>query len=337
MMIRRTTLKRASMCNFFAGVFACLRALVIAPLALCPPQLHAAAFAFNYALQAQELVPTVYVLQGKNEDFSPQNGGNIVNTGFIVTEAGVVLIDSGPSRRYGKALRELIAQTTDRPILRVFNTHHHPDHVLGNQAFAAPQLFALPETQHALQAEGAAFLENMYRLNGDAMRDTELVLPTQTAVLGRWDVGNHALELFSLSGHSAADLVLFDRHSGALFTGDLVFHGRAPTTPHADLTQWLAALDRLEALTQQPEFRVLIPGHGAPSRDATPIQQTRAYLRWLQHTLTQAAAQGLDMTEVMNLPLPAEFAQWAVAKAEYRRSVGHLYPALERAQLRGKS
>ncbi|HAW39797.1 MAG TPA: MBL fold metallo-hydrolase, partial [Pseudomonas sp.] len=46
-------------------------------------------------------------------------GGNIVNTGFIVTDSGVVVIDSGPSRRYGEAMREAIARVTDRPIIKV--------------------------------------------------------------------------------------------------------------------------------------------------------------------------------------------------------------------------
>jgi uncharacterized sulfatase len=118
-----------------------------------------------------------------------------------------------------------------------------------------------------------------------------------------------------------------------LFAGDLVFNGRAPTTPHADVAHWLAALDQLEAITRERGFTALVPGHGAVARDAAPIRQTRAWLNWLTGALRQAAREGLDMNEVLARPLPAEFAQLAVAASEYRRSVGHLFPAAEQEVL----
>ena len=77
-----------------------------------------------------------------------------------------------------------------------------------------------------------------------------------------------------------------------------------------------------------------MPGHGPVATDAGPIRQTRAWLGWLDHTLRQAADEGLDMTEALALPLPAEFRRLAVVDAEYRRSVGQLYPALEQQALR---
>ena len=67
--------------------------------------------------------------------FSTGNGGNIVNTGFIVGSGGVV-VDTGPSQRYGKQMRKAIGILTRQPVSLVLNTHHHPDHFLGNQAFA---------------------------------------------------------------------------------------------------------------------------------------------------------------------------------------------------------
>lgn len=304
-------------------------------LLLCWLAAMGSARALDYGLQPQAIAPDTYLFQGRNEDFSPANGGNIVNTGFIVTPAGIVVIDTGPSRRYGLAMVAAIRRLSPLPILRVFNTHHHPDHFLGNQAFAAPTLAALDITRQAMTREGPAFLDNMYRLTGDWMKDTELALPGAVSP-GLQALGGRDLEVISLPGHTDADLVLFDHRSGVIFTGDLVFHGRAPTTPHAHLDQWLAALDQLEALTRHPDFRLLVPGHGAPSNDASPIRQTRGYLQWLHKTLVAAARNGQDMTEVMATPIPAPWASLAVVQAEFRRSVGHLYPALEQAYLEGK-
>ena len=51
-----------------------------------------------YDLKPVKVAQDTYVLIGFMEDFTLKNGGNIVNTGFIVTKEGVVVIDSGPSK-----------------------------------------------------------------------------------------------------------------------------------------------------------------------------------------------------------------------------------------------
>lgn len=299
--------------------------------------LHAAAVpaaepktaAFDYQLQPRRIADGVYVLIGRREDFSFANGGNIVNTGFIVGDGGVVVIDTGSSRRYGEQLRAAIARVTPLPVALVINTHHHPDHFLGNQAFAAGTLAALPATTAGIEAEGKAFTDNMYRLNGDWMRDTEPVAPQRALQAGPLTVAGRELELIAADGHTAADLAVLDRKSGVLFAGDLVFNERAPTTPHAHVGPWLAALDRLEKI----DFRLLVPGHGEVAADTGPIRQTRRYLQWLAATIADGAGSGLDMTEMLARPLPAEFAGMALAGVEYRRSVTHLFPQAEQAAL----
>jgi uncharacterized sulfatase len=92
----------------------------------------------------------------------------------------------------------------------------------------------------------------------------------------------------------------------------------------------LKTLDSLQALS----FKTLVLGHGNVASDQAPIEQTRAYLQWLQTTLKNAAANGLDMLEVMQTPIPAEFQSVALVQHELQRSVSHLYPALEQANLK---
>lgn len=312
-------------------------ALALAPiLALCSALMSgsagaAGAASFDYGLQPRLVAPDTYVLEGRNEDFSSANGGNIVNTAFVVTGAGVLVVDTGPSRRYGEALRAAIAQVTPQPVVRVFITHQHPDHFLGAQAFPPASLEALPGTIAAIARDGEGLNANMYRLNGDWMAGTEVVAPQHAVAPGEFALGDHRFRLLALDGHTGADLALFDASTGVLFAGDLAFHDRAPTTPQAQIKPWLAALDSLMALP----FSLVVPGHGPVSRDASPLTQTRAYLVWLQATLEQAAAAGLDMGETLALPLPPEIRTLAVARDEYRRSVGHLFPALENSALQG--
>ncbi|EKM96850.1 hydrolase [Stutzerimonas degradans] len=284
----------------------------------------------RYDLQPKQIAENVWLLEGSTDNFEQRNGGNIVNTGFIVTEAGVVVIDSGPSKRYGEAMREAIAGVTDRPVIKVLLTHHHPDHVLGNQAFADVPIAALAGTTELLREQGDAMAENMYRLVGDWMRGTEVVLPNETLQPGTLEIGGHRLRLLALRGHTGADLAVLDENSGVLFASDILFYQRALTTPNSPgLDIWLADLDELQA---QP-WKLLVPGHGPVASDDAPFVQMRDYLGWLDGLLRDAAASGADMNEVIDSPIPERFAGISLTRFELIRSVTHLYPKYEAQQL----
>ena len=284
------------------------------------------ALALDYHLQPRQIAEGVWLLEGSTANFDKANGGNIVNTGFIVTDSGVVVIDSGPSRRYGEAMREAIARVTDRPIIKVLLTHHHPDHVLGNQAFADVPIAALAGTTELLREQGNAMAENMYRLVGDWMRGTEVVLPTESVTTGTLEVGGRTLRLLALRGHTGADLAILDERTGVLFAGDILFYQRALTTPNSPgLDVWLADLDTLQALP----WKRLVAGHGPVADDAAPFAQMRDYLGWLDGLLRDSAASGADMNEVIQSPIPERFAGISLTRYELIRSVSHLYPRYE--------
>jgi len=280
----------------------------------------------RYTLQPRQIADDVWLLEGSTDNFDKANGGNIVNTGFIVTAAGVVVIDSGPSRRYGEAMRAAIASVTDRPVIKLLLTHHHPDHVLGNQAFADVPIAALAGTTELLREQGNAMAENMYRLVGDWMRGTEVVLPSETLAPGTLEIGGRSLRLLSLRGHTGADLAILDERSGVLFAGDILFYQRALTTPNSPgLDVWLEDLDTLEALP----WKRLVAGHGPVADDAAPFVQMRDYLGWLDGLLREAASGGADMNEVIQSPIPERFAGVSLTRYELIRSVSHLYPRYE--------
>ncbi|MDN5517810.1 MAG: quinoprotein relay system zinc metallohydrolase 1 [Pseudomonas sp.] len=283
--------------------------------------------ALDYHLQPRQIADGVWLLEGSTDNFATDNGGNIVNVGFIETADGVVVIDTGPSRRYGEALRQSIEKTTGKPVLRVLLTHHHPDHVLGNQAFADVPIAALPETTRLLAEQGDAMAENMYRLVGDWMRGTEVVLPSEEVHEGALEIGGRRLQLLALRGHTGADLAILDERTGVLFAGDILFYQRALTTPNSPgLDVWLADQDRLEAMP----WKQIVPGHGPVTTDAAPFVQMRDYLGWLDGLLRQGAEQGAEMNELIRAPIPERFAQVNLSRYELIRSVSHLYPRYER-------
>ena len=314
---------------------ACATAGVLLWAGLCLPPRPARAApgvdlaSFDLGLKARALANGVYVVEGANDDFSIANGCNIINTGFIVTGAGVLVINTGPSRRHGEQLRALIRRTTDQPVVQVIHLNLHPDYFLGNQAFADVPIAATPTTRAGMQREFKAYEDNLYRLCGDWMKGTEARLPTQSIGPGPLRIGGREMELREYRGHTDSDLVLIDKSSGVAFVGGLVFADRVPTTPHAQLRPWVQSLDALAGLN----LGTVVPSHGPVHTGPKGREQTRAYLLWLDDQFARWAEQGWDMNEVLRGPVPEVYRRWAAWPAEYTRNVAHLFPAYERAVL----
>lgn len=282
-----------------------------------------------YDLSPVQVADGLWMIEGSTEYFTSENGGAIVNCALIETGTGIVIVDTGPSRRYGEALLEVARGLNGRGVTAIVITHHHPDHFFGNQVFGAAPIHALPETRALAASEGDGFADNMYRLLGDWMRGTEPVPPNADIASSLLEIGGRTFRTLPLSGHTGADLALLDQKTGTLIAGDLAFLNRAPTTPHADLDAWRAALSTLEGI----DAAAILPGHGPLDRSGQSLAQTRAYIDWLEETLEDAALEGLDMVEIMATELPPEFAGMGAMPQEFHRSVAHLYPQIEREAL----
>ena len=59
-------------------------------------------------------------------------GGNVA---FLVTDEGVLVVDSGTSPEAGRLVMAEIAKKTDKPVKYLVLTHYHGDHTFGLQAF----------------------------------------------------------------------------------------------------------------------------------------------------------------------------------------------------------
>lgn len=279
-----------------------------------------------YSLKPEKLTDGIWLIRGAQEAITTENGGAIANISILDTDAGAVIIDSGPSHRFGIALEKTAKELTGKPVVRVYNTHFHPDHVLGNQAFDTATIAAPKGVAEGLKVLGNGFTDAMYRIAGDWMRDTEVVIPGTILDTDVEDFGNRRIRPLAMRGHTPSDLVLFDELSGFLFAGDLVFLDRAPTTPHADFERWKISLANLGGIPHE----MLIPGHGpAEPNNSRGLDQTRQWLDAVQTIIRDAFEKGLDISEATALPLPAWTDRIALARYEFERTVMHLYPALE--------
>lgn len=283
----------------------------------------------RYNLKPRPLTDGIWIIEGAQEAITRSNGGAIANVIILDTSEGAVVVDTGPSRRYGEALAKTARALTGKDIARVYLTHFHPDHVFGNQAFPAGTIAAPKGVIDGLKAMGEGFADAMYRTAGDWMRGTELVLPTKVIDGGVEDIGDRRIRALPMRGHTESDLVLFDEGSGLMIAGDLVFLDRAPTTPNADIERWRISLANLGGIPHQ----LLVPGHGPAEPGGRGITQTRDWLVAVNNLISDAFERGLSMTEAMAVPLPAWTDKIALARYEFERSVAHLYPNLEASRL----
>lgn len=289
------------------------------------PMFIAEAAPLAYSLEPVALADGVWMIAGAQEAITRANGGAIANVAILDTSEGAVVVDTGPSKRYGTALAALASKLTGKPVVRAYLTHFHPDHIFGSQAFADGALASTPVVSEGIKKLGDDFAAAMYYIAGDWMRGTEVELPKRLVSEGSEEIGGRKLRFLPLGGHTPSDLAVYDERSGILFAGDLVFLDRAPTTPHADPDRWRKSLD---ALAGVPHAR-LMPGHGPAEASARGIAQTRDWLSAIEDIIRDAFDKGLDIGEAMALPLPEWASKIALARYEFQRSVMHVYPRLE--------
>lgn len=290
-----------------------------------PATSRADEYAGTYAPGAENIAPGVWLVRGADEPIQFSNGGAIANAVILDSDAGAILVDCGPSLAYGQVLGALAKQVTGKPVARVFVTHLHPDHMLGCGAFDKRIVAALPGTIHGIEENGPGYSDAMYRILAGWMKGTSVEVPGIALAPGDVSFGGRHLSALAMGGHSGADLVLLDVATGTLIGGDLVFHDVAPATPDADLPAWQHSLEELHAISH----KLLVPGHGPLDPADESVAQTRDWLAWLDGALKQAVADGLDMSEAGQLPIPDRFAKLAFARYQLQRSVSHFYPRLE--------
>jgi len=244
------------------------------------------------AVQARQLSPAAWYVEGLSALGSPANQNFISNAGFVVTPAGVVVIDALGSPALAQRLLAEIGRHTAQPVTHVILTHYHADHIYGLQAFkaAGAKVIAHQAAREYLQSDTA-------RLRLQASR-TELApwidANTRLVEADEWLTGDSE---FSVGGvrfvvkavgpsHTPEDLVVYLPQEKVLFAGDLVFRNRIPFVGQADSRQWIKALDGLLAF----DARVIVPGHGAVSTQAREdMELTRDYLSHLRLVMGEAA------------------------------------------------
>lgn len=243
-------------------------------------------------VQAQQVAPQTWMVQGESALGSAANRNYISNAAFIVTDDGVVVIDALGSPALAQELMAEIRRITPKPIKVMVITHYHADHIYGLQEFkdAGAQLIGQKDGQVYLHSETAELRLKASREEMFPWIDEK----TRLVPADRWIDGPTTLRMGGLDielhpagpAHTPEDMVVYIPQLKVLVAGDLVFRGRVPFVGQADSGRWIGALDRLLSF----ETAVIIPGHGPVSTTAREdLQLTRDYLAFLRQTMGEAA------------------------------------------------
>jgi cyclase len=271
-------------------------------------------FAFVGPAVAQDLGPQIkklgegiYVYVGKNFNS---------NTGIILTQDGVVLIDSGHAPTDSRAVAEAVKKLTPMPVRFLIDTEPHADHTTGHFVFSPPAVI--------IAAHGA----------GDSMRATERDRPDRiqriaatspamkTALEGykfitpyieynqkmTLNVGERTFEITYLKGvHSEADSAIWLPKERVLFSASAFVTDQINIfRPIVTIPDILAAGKFMKGLN--PEH--VVPGHGQPGT-VKIFDDGEKYYALLLERVGAMMKEGKSLDQMKKDVRMPEYASWA--------------------------
>jgi glyoxylase-like metal-dependent hydrolase (beta-lactamase superfamily II) len=255
------------------------------------------------ALRLQKVNDHIFAVVGPLGNRTPENLGNNATFGFVVTDEGVVLIDSGGSYRGAAALHEVIKQVTDKPVKVVINTGGQDHRWLGNGYFKAHGARIIASAA-AVTDQRKRYQDQMFMLGNlvgvTGLEGTEPVYAKETFdEQTSFSLGGVRFELKRVGpAHTPGDSIVWLPNDHVVFTGDVVFVKRLlGILEYSDSHGWIKAFETMAAL--QPG--VVIPGHGPVTDLARAQKDTYDYLVFLRQSVGAFMEAGGDITRIGTL------------------------------------
>ena len=80
----------------------------------------------------------------------PDGSWYLNNTGFLVSDAGVISVDATSTERRTRAYLDVIKTVTEKPVRTLVNTHHHGDHTHGNYLMSGATIIGHERCREAI-------------------------------------------------------------------------------------------------------------------------------------------------------------------------------------------
>ncbi len=232
------------------------------------------------------------VADGVYAYIQPAGGWCLNNAGVLAGGDGTVVIDTVATVSRALRLRESVEAIGAGPVRTLVNTHHHGDHTFGNDVFGAVTIVAHHAARTEMAESGLGLTALWPQVDWGEVR---LALPTLTFE-GRLTlhVGDRPAELVHVGpAHTTNDVVVWLPGDRVLFAGDVAMSGVAPFNLMGSVRGALRAVDELRRLGA----RTIVCGHG-PVTGPEVLDETAAYLEWIQALAADGAARGLSPLQV---------------------------------------
>jgi glyoxylase-like metal-dependent hydrolase (beta-lactamase superfamily II) len=223
-------------------------------------------------IPAKQLSQHAWMVYSPDGFPTPENKGMMSNVIFVVTSAGVVVIDSGASLQIGQMAIRMIRKVTDKPVVAVFNTHYHGDHWLGNHAFVRAfgeklPIYALQSTIDKLKgAEGNLWRSLMERWTNQSTLGTQVVLPNTAVKHGQAiQIGDVTFRMHHYGpAHTPSDLCVEVVQDKLTAVGDIAMTNRIA---NMDEGSYAGTFKYYKALMEAAGQQLWVPGHGGAGHD----------------------------------------------------------------------
>ncbi len=260
---------------------------------------------FAYAevpLKIVKISDSVYGLEGETKQRSAENFGNNSTHGVIVTDAGVILIDSGASFLGAKQIHNAIKTFTDKAIKIVINTGGQDHRWLGNDYFKSlgAKIISSKKTNQDQKNRSDYHLNRLQQLIGESLKGTKPVYADEIfSDKKNINFGGVKLELYHFgAAHTIGDILVWMPSKKIMFSGDVVFVDRAlGTGPAKNIKSWIKVFEKMASF--QP--KVIIPGHGRATNLKTATQDTYNYLVYLRDKIRELIENDGDMQTAINI------------------------------------
>jgi len=212
------------------------------------------------------------------------------NSGFIVGDTGVLVVDSFEDPAAARALLKVIHEKTPLPVRYLVNTHYHLDHVAGNGVYqAAGSVIMAQRNVRAWERT-----ENL-KFFGDKVTPAQrkmvqsYVLPSVVYRNGiELYLGSRKVVVRVLPGHTGGDSVVYVPDANVVFTGDLFWDHSLPNLIDADTR---AQANSNALFVEEYPKATFVPGHGEVGK-AADVGAFRGYLLALRHDIVAGRDSG---------------------------------------------
>jgi len=193
------------------------------------------------------------------------------NSGVVLAEDGVTIIDAGLTPAHAAPLAAAMAELSELPIRRVVMTGSHIDLVGGATAFPLAAVYGSAQTSAHL--DQPANTDAWKRLHPDDAADfDDLVTRPVSHVVTEPAHLCPASIAVPLGGPQFENLVVQVPSANVVFAGCVASFGVVPVAFEADFGAWIVALDQIASYGE-----LFVPAHG-PIGGVEELGELRGYL-----------------------------------------------------------